>query len=120
MDGRDERKAPMKRTALVTLVLGLTLIVAPAAQAHVMSDDGAGGNAVVLYTDTLGGSGTTSAVPLRPDILGGIGKPSDTVTWLEHELGKDVAPADVAVASGGDSFAWGGALGATLLAAMLL
>lgn len=125
----------MKRTALVTLVFGLTLIVAPAAQAHVMLDDGGSAGAVVLHTDTLGGSGSSpgvtlradilggdgysAAVPMRADVLGGTGEPS-AATWLSSELRKDAAAREVPIVSSGDSFAWSEALGAMLLAGMLL
>jgi len=45
----------MKRTAFVTLLFGIALLVVPAAQAHVMADDSAGGGSVVLSNDSAGG-----------------------------------------------------------------
>ena len=97
----------MKRLSLFTLIFGIAaLIVAPALQARVMSDDSAGGNAkvlpadvnggitstsVTLHTDILGGSGYSAPVPIRTDVLGGTGKPSPGVTWLTNQLRNDPA-----------------------------
>jgi len=126
----------MKRSAIVILVLGIGLVLAPSSLAHVMLDSGGSGGGVVLHTDTLGGGGTAPAIALRPDVLGGdgesaaipihtdvlggTGEPSATVTWLTNELRKDRASEARVVSGGGDSFAWGEAAGLTLLGAMLL
>jgi hypothetical protein len=47
----------MKRIALITLILGTALAVAPAAQALVMSDGSGSSNGIVLHADVLGGNG---------------------------------------------------------------
>ena len=127
----------MKRIALATLVLGTVLVLAPVAQARVMSDDSGGGNAVTLMTDTLGGAGISTSVAIRPDILGGDGGAtpvpirtdtlsgnggnSDVVLWLENELAKDRAGAQSSVISStDDSFAWGETATLGLVVALLL
>jgi len=139
----------MKRVTLFTLILGIaTLIVAPAVQARVLSDDASGGNArvmsddsasgnakvlpadinsgsgtgssVALRPDILGGDGYSAPVPLRTDVLGGTGKPSPSVTWLTNQLRRD-APTTVSPVSSRDSFTWDATLlTATILGAMLL
>jgi hypothetical protein len=57
----------VKRIALITLILGSALAVAPAASAVVLSDGSSGSNsgAVVLHADVLGGDGilAQSSVP---------------------------------------------------------
>ncbi len=82
----------MKRTALTILILGLALVVTPAAMAlqmdvgsssgyskaavpiqpDILGGDG-GLNSVVLRADILSGDGGANAVTLRPDVLGGDG-----------------------------------------------
>jgi hypothetical protein len=112
----------MKRITLITLVFGIAVLFAPAAQARVMSDDSGGGNAVALQTDTLGGNGLRASVPIRPDVLGGTGEPNPQVIHPDILGGDGGASArDIPVVSGnGDSFAWGQVAGIALLAAMLL
>ena len=128
----------MKRIAFATFVLGIVFVLAPVAQAHVMSDDSAGGNAVALMTDTLGGGGGIStSVAIRPDVLGGDGGAtpvpirtdtlsgnggnSDVVLWLENELAKDRAAAQPSVISStDDSFTWGETATVAFVAALLL
>ena len=127
----------MKRIALATFVLGIVLVLAPVAQAHVMSDDSAGGNAVTLMTDTLGGGGGIStSVAIRPDILGGDGGAtpvpirtdtlsgnggnSDVVLWLTNELAKDRAADQATIISSSDSFTWGETATVGFVAALLL
>jgi hypothetical protein len=128
--GTTERDT-VKRKALITLILGATLVIAPAARAGgLMPDGGGSGSAkgVVLHTDVLGGNGNAvsssvlttrpygmneatyqavlsrgKAFSLRPDILGGHAGVSAGTT-----------------ATGGDSFNWGVAIPASLLGAMLL
>jgi hypothetical protein len=112
----------VKRKALITLILGTTLAIAPAARAMVMMPDTGGGegtsHAVVLNTDVLGGNGTvqpgvvrdgwlssvTPSFTLRPDILGGSGNATSGAT----------------VATGGNSFNWGTTVPAAFLGALLL
>lgn len=127
----------MKRIALAGLVFGIVLVLAPAAQARVMSDDSGGGNAVALQTDTLGGSGISPSVAIRPDVLGGNGAAtpvairtdtlsgtggnSDVVLWLTDQLAADRAADQVSVISGNDdSFAWGETAGLIVIVGMLL
>jgi hypothetical protein len=129
----------MKRIALATFVLGIVFVLAPAAQARVMSDDSGGGNAVTLMTDTLGGGGIASqSVAIRPDILGGDGGGSapvpiltdtlagnggnsDVVLWLTNQLEQDRAAEQASiVSSNDDSFAWGETAGVTIIVGMLL
>jgi hypothetical protein len=118
----------VKRQALITLILGATLVIAPAARAGGLMPDGGGSGAVVLHTDVLGGNGNPASISvpttrpygmneatyqavlnrgkafnLRPDILGGHGGVSGSPT-----------------ATGGDSFDWGVAIPASLLGAILL
>jgi len=127
--GTKERDT-VKRKALITFVLGATLVIAPAARAVVLVDGGGSGSGkgVVLQTDVLGGNGNPvsssvlssrpygmneatyqavlsrgKAFNLRPDILGGHGRVSGGPT-----------------ATGGDSFDWGAAIPASLLGAILL
>jgi hypothetical protein len=120
--GRSGRKEDtVKRLALITLILGTALALAPAASALIPSGDpgGIAGDSFVFRTDVLGGDGnyaaktaitdgwmasvTSSGVTLRPDILGGSG-------------GLTSAP----VAATDDSFDWSTALGATLTGMLLL
>jgi hypothetical protein len=113
----------MKRVALLSVIFGIAaLVVAPAVQARVMSDDSAGGNAVVLQSDRIDGYGTSQPVPIRTDVLGGDGRPSDVVTWLDSELGKNpVTPTTTPISSSDESFPWDATLvAATLAGAMLL
>ncbi len=113
----------MNRVALFSVIFGIAaLVVAPAVQARVMSDDSAGGNAVVLQSDRIDGYGTSQPVPLRPDILGGNGQPSDVVTWLDSQLAKDrVSPTVAPISSPDESFPWDTTLvAATVAGAMLL
>jgi hypothetical protein len=104
----------MKRKALITLILGTALAVAPAARAVVMSDGSISSSSPVSASSTLQpnlvGDGWMSSilpsVTLRPDILGGDG---------------GVSTPAVPTATGGDSFAWNAAIGgAALIGAMLL
>jgi hypothetical protein len=70
--GRHERKDTVNRKALITFVLGATLVIAPAARAGgLMPDGGGSGSAkgVVLHTDVLGGNGnavSSSTLTTRP------------------------------------------------------
>jgi hypothetical protein len=103
----------MKRKALITLILGTALAVAPAARAVVMSDGSSSSSPVsapsTLQPNVVGDGWMSSILPsvtLRPDILGGDG---------------GVSNAAVPTATGGDSFAWNAAFGgAALIGALLL
>jgi hypothetical protein len=115
----------MKRKALITLILGTALAVAPAAHAVALSEGGpvsaqpsnvgmskAEYRALTLRSEALNqkyglsSSSTLQPVTLRPDILGGDGGASTGT---------------VSSSSGGDSFAWNAAIGgAALVAAMIL
>lgn len=112
----------MKRIALATFVLGIVLVLAPVAQAHVMSDDSGGGNAVVLHTDTLGGSGISTSVAIRPDVLGGTGQPNPQTIHTDV-LGGDGGASTrqlPTLSVGSDSFVWGETATVALAVAMLL
>jgi hypothetical protein len=70
----------MKRKALITLILGTALAVAPAARAAVMSDSSGGGSPIsassTLQPNVVSDgwmSSVTQSVTLTPDILGGDG-----------------------------------------------
>jgi hypothetical protein len=106
----------MKRMALMTLILGTVLAVAPAAHAIVWSDGGSSSDTYVQVppagtsqvTDGWMSSVTPStSYAFQTDILGGDG-------------GATTAP--IPTATGDDSFAWGtvGIGAATLVGVMLL
>ena len=109
----------MKRTLLITLILGTILALAPAANAvAVLPDSGGSTGGAVFRTDVLGGDGyaasrvfvtdgwmssvTSQAVTLRPDILGGHG-------------GATAAPV-----ANDSSFDWSTTLAVSLTGALLL
>jgi len=105
----------MKRIALITLILGTALAVAPAAYAVVMSDGAADSSGVVFQTDVLGGDGIpTGLSQAEYQALLARGEA------LNQQYGSVSSP-QVPVA-GGDSFDWStvGIGGAALAAAMLL
>jgi hypothetical protein len=131
--GRSEGKeAPVKRTALIALVFGIVLTVAPAANAMWLSDASGVSStpvrmttqqaqftalhgtvptytpSVSVHPDVLGGSGSPASVSIRADVLGG--------------NGGDSAVREIPILTSDDSFAWSdAALGAaTTVAAMLL
>jgi hypothetical protein len=55
----------VRRQALITLILGATLVIAPAARAGGLMQDGGGSGsakAVVLHTDVLGGNGNPASI----------------------------------------------------------
>jgi hypothetical protein len=101
----------VKRKALITLILGTALAIAPAARAVVMTDGDSGSvgaNAVILHTDVLGGNGLAQSTPviLHTDVLGGDGGASAV----------ELAPIGT-----GNSFDWGSAgIGAATLAGVML
>jgi hypothetical protein len=102
----------MKRTTLITLILGTTLAVAPAAHARVLSDGGSTNlspSTSVAVQPIVTDGWTNSVSPassyrFTPDILGGNGGVSAQPT------------------AAGDSFEWGtlGIGAATLIGVMLL
>ncbi len=130
----------MKRIALITLILGTALAVAPAANAVVMSDGAADSSGVVVQTDVLGGDGIPTglsqaeyqALLARGEALNqqyGIPTGLSQAEYqallargeaLNQQYGSVSSP-QVPVA-GGDSFDWStvGIGGAALAAAMLL
>jgi hypothetical protein len=85
-DGRDERKATVKRAALISVIVGTAIALVPVASAVEVSDGGgAASHAVSTFTPTsqldpaiqavLLRNRFTQSVPFqgRPDILGGTG-----------------------------------------------
>jgi hypothetical protein len=137
----------MKRKALITLILGTTLAVAPAARAAVMSDGGGSSSPVVLHADAFGGG--SSALMTRDEALNQ--RYGNAVTRLTpqefkalYQAGGDrLTPQELAalvargealngryggtpavstpIATGGDPVNWGAAIGgAALTCAMLL
>jgi hypothetical protein len=116
----------MKRTLLISLILGTVLVLAPAARAVVLSaDSGGAGGGLVLHADVLGGTGTAPASTLQPAVVqdGWMASVTPSVTLRPDILGGGGGESTrgVPIATGGDSFAWGTAIGgAALIGAMLL
>jgi LPXTG-motif cell wall-anchored protein len=52
----------VKRTALITLILGTVLALAPAAHAVVMTDGSPSDDGIVISTDVLGGNGAPNGI----------------------------------------------------------
>ncbi len=95
----------MKRKALITLILGTALAIAPAAHALVPIDGSDSGSTATVTISPADSQAFGAPVTLRPDILGGDGRGS-------------TSPIST---STGDSFPWNAAIGGTaLLGAMLL
>jgi len=131
----------MKRIALITLILGTALAVAPAANAVVMSDGAADSSGVVFQTDVLSGDGIPTglsqaeyqALLVRGEALNqqyGIPTGLSQAEYqallargeaLNQKYGSVSTP-QVAVTGSGDSFAWDtvGIGAAALAGAMLL
>jgi hypothetical protein len=120
----------VKRKALITLILGTALAIAPAARAVVMTDGdsgSAGANAVILHTDVLGGNGL-AANAVAPDTVRDGWMSSVTlqpapVILHTDALGGDggASAVELAPIGTGNSFDWGSAgIGAATLAGVML
>jgi hypothetical protein len=115
----------MKRTLLISLILGTVLVLAPATRAVVLSaESGGAGGGLVFHADVLGGSGTAPASTLQPVVVTDGWMASITPATLRPDtLGGDggASTREAPIATGGDSFAWGDVtIGAAALAGALL
>jgi hypothetical protein len=115
----------MKRTLLISLILGTVLVLAPAARAVVLSaDSGGAGGGLVLHADVLGGTGTAPASTLQPAVVQDGWMASVTPSTVRPDVlggAGGVSTREVPITTGGDSFAWGTAIGSVaLVGAMLL
>jgi hypothetical protein len=107
---RRRKEDPVKRLALITVILGSALALVSVASAQVLSDGGGGGvgaAAVVPTTDPA-----TQAVELRSEGLAGY-YGAGGVTFHTDTLGGNGA-ATAASLSSDDTFDWNLALGMTL------
>jgi hypothetical protein len=124
-DGREERKAIVKRLALITVILGTAIVLVPVASAMPVSDDGpVTGKAIVPSTQPT--NPATQALMLRSEELAkyyGMSPATQAVllrsTGLAGYYGSGGATA-TPITTGGSSFDWNTAIGATLTGFLLL